>query len=303
MTRVLVTGARGFVGRPVTAALAAAGLEVHGTSLGATGSVPGVVAMHQVDLLDAVASRRLISAIRPNALVHLAWCAKPPSYWSDLDNVRWTAASLELLRAFADAGGTRVVAVGTCAEYDWSAGHCDERTTPIAPSTLYGASKAALGTLLQAFSREARISAAWARLFFMFGPGDSPARLVPTIVSRLQAGLPAHCTSGSHIRDFLFVDDVADALVALLKSPVVGAINVASGVPTSVGSLAATVAEKTGRSDLLRVDDGSRENAVVVADVTRLRDEVGWVPRTPIDAALDETVRWWQRHATVDTPA
>ncbi len=303
MTRVLVTGARGFVGRHVTAALATAGWDVHATTSAAADAVTGAATSHHVDLLDAVAVRRLVAAVRPEALVHLAWCAKPPAYWNDLDNIRWTAASLELLRAFGEHGGHRIVAAGTCAEYDWSAGYCDERSTPIAPATLYGSAKAAFGGLLEAFARQAGLSAAWARLFFMFGPHDSPARLVPTIVTRLQNDLPARCSSGAHTRDFLFVADAAAALVALLQSPVTGPVNVASGVPVRVSAIATAVADRLGRRDLLQIEDGSPENAVVVARVARLRDEIGWIPPTPFDDALDETVRWWKTRALLGVTA
>lgn len=291
--RVLVTGASGFVGRHVTAALAAAGADVHAVSTRSRPARDGIT-WHTADLLDAAERDRVVASVKASSLIHLAWCAKPPGYWRDPDNVRWLSASLELVRTFAAHGGTRVLGTGTCAEYDWSAGRCRERVTPLAPETLYGAAKAACGTVLEAFGRETGLSVAWARLFFLFGPGDAPVRLVPSLVLAMSAGRPARCTTGSHVRDYLYIEDAAEALVALLRSGVTGPVNIASGVPVHIGDLAGAVADLVGRPDLLTVEDGPADNARVTADITRLRDEVGWRPRHDRREALAATVRWWQ---------
>ena len=286
-----MTGARGFVGRHVTAALAGRGCEVHAVS-SAPGAGGGAI-WHRANLLDAADREALVKEASADWLVHLAWHAKPPDYWRHPDNLRWTAASLDLVRAFGDRGGTRVVGAGTCAEYDWSQGHCSERTTSIAPSSLYGAAKAGCGLVLDAYGRETGLSLAWARLFFLFGPHDSPARLVPSLVLALCSGQPARCATGSHVRDFLYVADAAGALVALLESGVTGFVNIASGDPTQVGALARGIAERTGRPDLLTIDEGPVEDRVVTADMTRLTQEVGWHPHVDPSTALDDTVRWW----------
>jgi nucleoside-diphosphate-sugar epimerase len=195
---------------------------------------------------------------------------------------------------FGEAGGTRLVGAGTCAEYNWAHGYCREATTPLAPTSLYGSAKAACGLALDAYARETAMSAAWARLFFLFGPFDSPDRLVPSLVRRIGAGQPARCTAGSHIRDFLHVDDAAAALAGLLQSSVQGAVNIASGVPIRVGDVAHHVAARMERLDLLTIEDGPARDAFVCADVTRLRDEVRWKPSKDTFDRLDETIRWWR---------
>ena len=294
MTRVLVTGANGFIGRYVTAALSANGVEVHAVTSADPRTWPeGDIVWHRADLLDGAAVRALLAAVRADSLVHLAWTARPPDYWRDPDNLRWAAATLEMVRAFADAGGSRVVGVGSCAEYDWRHGLCTERFTPLAATTLYGAAKGACGTLLQAYGEETGLSLAWARLFFLFGPHDAATRLVPSLVLKLRAGESVTCTSGSHVRDFLFVADAAAALVALLGSTVTGPVNVASGAPIRIAELAHGVAERLGCPSLLRIEPGAPQHTVVAASIDRLRDEVGWQPPTRFAEALDETVRWW----------
>nr|MBA3295365.1 NAD(P)-dependent oxidoreductase [Acidobacteriota bacterium] len=169
-----------------------------------------------------------------------------------------------------------------------------EDTTPIRPASLYGSTKAACGNVLGAYARETGVSAAWARLFFLFGAFDSPLRLVPSLVRTLGAGQPARCTAGSHLRDFLHVGEAAAALVALLQSTVTGPVNIGSGAPMRIGDIARHVAMRVGRPELLTVEEGPAEHALVCANVTRLRDEVGWRPGSETVPRLDETIHWWR---------
>jgi nucleoside-diphosphate-sugar epimerase len=291
MKRILVTGARGFVGRHVTPLLAASGYDVHAV----TNHEPPndlTCTWHRANLIDESQREALISAVGADALVHLAWTARPPHYWTDPENLRWLSATLELVRSFSSRGGTRVVGAGTCAEYDWSTGHCSERSTPLRPASLYGTTKAACGSVLERYGQQTGLSVAWGRLFFLFGPGDAPSRLIPSLTAALARGERACCRAGNHVRDFIYVADAAAALVALLESEVTGAVNIASGSPARIGDVARAVAEHAKRPDLLSVEPGPSQDAVVTADVSRLRGEVGWRPQVDVMARIDETVRW-----------
>ncbi|WP_342150930.1 NAD(P)-dependent oxidoreductase [Methylorubrum sp. SB2] len=117
MRRVLVTGGAGFVGRPAVAALIARGFEIHAVGRRAPA---GAHVFHAADLLDEVSRRAAVRAAGASHLLHLAWVTEPGRYWQAPDNLDWTAASLDLVRGFHEAGGTRAVVAGTCAEYDWT---------------------------------------------------------------------------------------------------------------------------------------------------------------------------------------
>src|SRR5437588_3229964 len=116
--KVLVTGATGFVGRFVLERLRTSGAEVHACARRA--GARGLAQWHEADLLTAGAPRALIDAVRPTHLLHLAWYSEPGTFWTSRENLRWLSTTIELLEAFADAGGQRFVGTGTCAEYDWS---------------------------------------------------------------------------------------------------------------------------------------------------------------------------------------
>ena len=222
MKRVLVTGASGFIGRHALTHLKDAGFEVHAVSHSGFG-VDGPQ-WHQADLLHSQSRRALLHSIQPEFLLHFAWYVPPGKYWTSPENIRWLTASLELVQEFAEAGGQRFVGAGTCAEYSWDPGGiCVEGETPLAPASLYGASKNALASLLPHICSTLGLSYAWGRIFFPFGPGEPSGRLVPSIIASIRNGEPARCSLGTQIRDFIYVDDVARAFTHVLSSNFQGA--------------------------------------------------------------------------------
>jgi nucleoside-diphosphate-sugar epimerase len=288
MSRVLVTGATGFIGRHALPALLRAGHEVHAVARQPP-EADGVT-WHALDLLDAAASADLVAELEPSHLLHLAWYAEHGKFWTSPENVRWVEATLALLRAFAAAGGRRAVLAGTCAEYDWSVGDGTfAEDAPLGPATLYGAAKRGLHEVAQAYAAQAGLELAWGRVFFLYGADEAHGRLFATVARALLAGERAPTTHGEQVRDFLHVDDTAGALAALIDSSVVGAVNVASGEGVAVRDVVAALGRAAGRPDLLDIGalpQRASEPPRLVADVRRLRDEVGYVPAVTLDAGV-----------------
>ena len=296
MTRVLVTGAGGFVGRATVPLLVERGFEVHGVSSGRS-AVPAVdgVEWHKADLLDPAQLGPLVRAAGAERLLHLAWYAVPGQFYGSAENVRWVEATLALLRHFAAAGGARAVVAGSCDEYDLSYGFCSEDITPLHPGHLYGACKGAVRSVAAAPGALGGLGVAWARIFFVYGPGEHPRRLVASTIRAVLAGQTASCRYGGHVRDYLHVDDLGSALAALVAGDVEGAVNVGSGAPVLLADLVAGVGEQLGRPDLVlarRGDVSPDEPPFVVADVRRLRQAVGWAPRHTLQSGLADAIRW-----------
>jgi nucleoside-diphosphate-sugar epimerase len=278
VSRVLVTGATGFIGSHALTALEERGHDVHPAA---------------VDLLDPGAAEELVRGARATHLLHLAWYAVPGRFWAAPENAAWVEATLRLLRAFYAAGGRRAVGAGTCAEYDWSGdGLLSETATPLRPATLYGRAKA------QTFEAGAALGElAWGRVFFLYGPREHPDRLVASVARRLLAGDEAPTSEGAQVRDFMHVADVAGAFAALLDSGVKGAVNIGSGEPVTVREVVNEVARAAGRPELLRpgaLPQREGEPAELVADVRRLRDEVGFRPRYELESGIKDTVDYWR---------
>jgi nucleoside-diphosphate-sugar epimerase len=296
MSGILLTGATGFVGRQTLAQLVASGENVHAVARTVGESRIGV-SWHAADLLRFGTATALIERIRPDQLIHLAWTATPGQFWSSPENVAWAAATLELHDAFVKAGGVRAVYAGTCAEYDWSEPELDEWCTPLAPKTLYGAAKATTGTLLLAAQEQGGPSIVWGRIFYLYGPGEAPGRLVSDVVSGILAGRHVDCTECQQQRDFMHVTDVARAFVALLRSDIVGAVNIASGQSWPIRDFLEEIGQQTGRPELLRF--GARpalENDPprLATQAARLRNEVGFAPRFDFLSGIADTIAWWR---------
>lgn len=295
MTSVLVTGSTGYIGNHVVRKLAAAGQHVHAVSRTSHDEHEPRVTWHRLDLHDRAAVNSLLRRVQPDKALHLAWDVAPGEFWSAAENLDWVASSLMLLRTLADAGCQRVVLAGSCAEYDWDVQPCEE-SSPLRPSTLYGAAKAAVSTTALAAAPELGMQVAVGRIFFLFGPGEPTDKLVAYVIRSLLSGRRAACSDGRQMRDYLYVEDVADALAKLLDSSLAGAVNIGSGRPTAVAELLGMVGDVVGRPDLVGLGDqaGGAEPPLVVADVTRLQAELGWEPLVGLREGIARTVNWWR---------
>jgi len=296
---VLVTGASGFVGGACLPILAERGYVVHalGRRLPVGGPPPGVSRWHEVDLLsDSV--ERLVAAVAPTHVVHLAWVTERGRFWLGLENLSWVEASLRLFGAAARHGARRLLFVGSGAEYALTNEPSGGPGQPGAGSSLYAVSKDATRRVLEAAAAAHGVSFAWARLFFPYGPGDAADKLVPTVIQSLLAGRAAECTAGTQVRDLLYIEDVAEALVAVLDSPASGPIDIASGVGVALRDVLLRIAAITGRADLLRLGVrpmAAHEAPRWVGAADRLRDDVGWQPKVALDDGLSRTVEYHRR--------
>ena len=250
---------------------------------------------HTCDLLDERSRRRLVEEVSPSHLLHAAWYLEPGEYLASAVNADWIAATVDLVRVFASAGGSRVVALGTCFEYAFTSPVLDE-SAPLGPTSVYGASKQALGIALHALADATDLSLAWARLFFLYGPFEDRRRLVGDVASSLLEGREVATSEGLQKRDYMYVEDAGDALAALLASDVEGNVNVATGEAPTVRELVQAVAESAGHPELVRY--GVRPTPAgdpreIRAAVERLTEEVGWRSYTPRGEAIARTVGWW----------
>jgi nucleoside-diphosphate-sugar epimerase len=194
------------------------------------------------------------------------------SYASSPENHRWLRAGITLLAAFGDHGGKRFLGIGTSAEYAPSDTPCIEDRTPIGPSTVYGQAKAEMRQAVQAAGVSHGFSAAWARVFLPFGPGDPPQRLVPSLMAAFRKGQRLPMSDGEQIRDFIYAPDAGRMLAALLMSEAQGAFNIGSGAAMPLRLAVEAVAKLCGGEGLAEFGKVPRrpgEPQVLAADMTR----------------------------------
>jgi nucleoside-diphosphate-sugar epimerase len=293
--RVFVTGADGFVGRALLARLRARGDEALGSD------------RDELDVTDGARVRAALAAARPDALVHLAAISFVPEAEDDRARafrVNYVGTRNVLAAASAEAPRARVLLVSSSTVYGSAAPGAPpfDEAAPLRPANAYARTKAAADLLGAAFA--ARGLAVWrARPWNHTGAGR-PDRFVESSIARqlveIEAGRrPPRLALGAldSLRDFLHVEDVVDAYLALLAGDAApGAYNVASGSGVTIRALLERLLAKTRvRPEIvveaarLRPPDGS------VGSAARLAAATGWAPRRTLDAALVELLEDWRQ--------
>ncbi|MEE9428454.1 MAG: NAD(P)-dependent oxidoreductase [Paracoccaceae bacterium] len=287
--RVLVTGATGLIGRMTIAPLRALGYEV--IALSRKANVPAAVETLACDLLDASSRTKALQKARASHLLHLAWYDGPENRWTAPQNRDWGQATVKLVREFSQAGGQRVVCMGSCAEYDWAQEVLRE-DSPLNPASLYGKAKADTSNVVMDLAKETGLSIAWARAFFCYGPGEPKGRLLGDLLLGLSKGENVPCTDGLQQRDFLHSSDYGRALATVLDSDHAGPVNIASGQAVEVRALITIAARLMGAPELVQLGALKRpasDAACIRADISRL-DTLGFKPEFCLKTGLKNCV-------------
>lgn len=287
--RVLLTGGSGFLGRHALACLHQQGIDT--VLLGRQPPVdPTNTDWIAADLLAAPDWATIMQRAQATHLLHLAWYAEHGQYWASPLNLRWVEATVRLTEAFCQAGGQRVVVAGTCAEYDWSHGYCREESTPLHPATLYGIAKDATRRLVMAVCQQHQVPCAWGRIFLPFGAGESPQRLIPSLLAALRGHRAPFGIHASAYRDFLHASDVAAGLVTLLRHESTSAYNISSGQPVLLEMLVRHLADWCHANPQPLLDmccNRPQEPALLVGNSQRLQ-ALGWHPTLTLLQALNQ---------------
>jgi len=298
--RILVTGADGFVGANLVQALTSAGVQVDALVSG-TGKLKrlgpfvarGGLGVVPWDLAHDPSA--LVAGRGYDIVFHLA--AVMPGRPEALDPRAITAvnvtATLELAQALAKRNGLLVFA-SSFSEYSSRPDPISEDALPL-PTTLYGWTKAAAVLGL----RSLNIPQAWtvARLFGIYGPFEASNRLLPYVADRLRRGEQALLTDGLQVRDFLFVEDAVEAVLATAVHPQARGrdFNIGTGKGLRVRDVVALAGELLGRPELLRFGAVASVSAApdyAVADNRRVVTELGWVPRADVREGVERTLSW-----------
>ncbi|HKT44790.1 MAG TPA: NAD-dependent epimerase/dehydratase family protein [Gaiellaceae bacterium] len=296
--RAIVTGGAGFIGSNLVDALVARGDEAHvldDLSKGSRENVSSTAHLHVADIREP---DEVFDAVRPDVVFHLAAQAdvrvsvEKPAMDADV-NVLGTIRILEAARrhgakvVFASSGG---------AAY----GECDgpaPESAPLRPLAPYGTSKLCGEEYLSTWNRLYGASHVSLRLGNVYGPRQMPhgeAGVVAIFMGLLRdGGTPTIFGDGSQTRDYVFVGDVADAMLRALDVPGGGAYNVGTGVETSVVALYDAVRAASGvdrEPSFAPARLGELQRSVL--DASYAERELGWRPRHSLADGLAATWEW-----------
>lgn len=233
--KVAVTGATGFVGRHVVAALLERGVAptVAGRDFSRAPAAWKDLAMVSTDI-EAGAGGLFERLGRPDVLIHLAWSGLP-HYRSNHHFETTLPDQYRFLKCLVEDGLPNLIVTGTCFEYGDRSGPLDESMEP-RPGNPYGYAKDGLRRQLQYLQAARPFALTWARLFYMHGEGQGPKSLASMLKRAVEAGdTDFPMSGGEQLRDYLPVTEVAATLVRLaLADRGHGVVNVCSGRPIAV---------------------------------------------------------------------
>jgi len=284
--RIFVTGGTGFIGRHVVKVLKDRGdtlLVLSRQPMADVNFVPG-------DLSDIANWKGEAERFQPDAAIHLAWEGLPN--YDARTSVRNLNYGLNLITMLAEIGCKSVICTGSCWEYGQQSGKVSEDTA-VKPHNAFTAAKNALHWVGREIADEHGMNFTWTRLFYVYGSGQRKSSLIPYIIDSVKTGKKPELKTPLARNDFIYVEDVAGAISAIVKKlPEYAVYNIGSGSSTSVRQIVETVCDKFGFPyDSSEPNNLTGSPAVDFwADISRIKSDTSWQPEAGIKEGIQKTI-------------
>jgi len=292
--KILITGGTGFIGSAFVRLALSRGHQVAGLVIPAETISPELAGREGLRWFRGTLSEAPwpeIDSFQADLCVHTAWITTPGVYLESPENERFRDLSLEFLNRLSDSGTRHIVGLGTCIEYQITDQPLVEDQTPIAPTTTYARCKNELRLSLEAEAKAKGLRFCWGRVFYPYGPGEHPSRLCSSTLQKLKRGEKIHLKTPGSTKDYIYIEDLAAAVLSVVESKTTGAVNLGTGIGTSVRTLAHQLAGLLGKPDLIQEANPPELDPFpyVVADSAKLRSS-GWKPTVTIEEGLRRLV-------------
>lgn len=292
MQKILVTGATGFLGKNILEKINYQKYEVW--IIARREQMLGEHIHTEIcDLRDIEASERVVKHIKADILVMLAWDVNTQTYWEAFENHIWADSSIKVAESFIEAGGKQILFAGTSASYNYGFGYLKENIVYENPDSFYGIAKLYASRIIKKLSDKHGVIFCEARLFAIYGKYERTDRLVPTTILKLLDSQQIINAKGDLIRDYIYVEDAADAILFLLKQEEKGVFNISSGKPISIKEIIMEIALLLNRSFNVSFEKTiiDNEHPFIVGDNSRLKN-LGFQYGFNIERGLRETIDW-----------
>ena len=303
--RVLVTGATGFLGSHVARNLIKKGFEV-GAIIRSQSNCYRLsdcfnsITFYTACIEDQESIKKVFADFNPEIVIHCAAYGvdyrQQDTYLLYKVNVGGT---ISLFQNAADSGVNRFIHTGSCFEYAVKDSPISEDDL-IKPLGGYGVSKAAATMFVLQQMSVLGIPVVVLRPFGMYGPYEGTHRLIPHLIVSLLKNQSINLTSGDQIRDYTYVEDIAEAFVKLATEkqfPKGEVLNIGSGTGISVYQLGTQVASLIGKKQLLNwgaITSRENEPKMIVANNDKIYKLIGWKPKTTLIRGLSNTISYYK---------
>lgn len=258
--RIFITGGTGFIGKHLVKKLR----EDKNNEL----------FLLSKDLADINDWKKEIEDFKPEATIHLAWDGLPDySAKTSIKNLKY---GLDLINMLAQTSCKTILSVGTCWEI------------LAQPFNAFSAAKNALHFLGEGIAKENNMNFIWTRLFYVYGPGQRESSLIPHLINCKKAGEKPEIKTPDAKNDFIYIQDIVEALDMIIRKGRNSAVyNIGSGELTSTREIAKIIFPDF---DILESEDNLDNGPC--ADISRIKKEIGWEPRTNIKQGIQKTINY-----------
>ena len=308
-SHILITGANGFLGRHLSKALLVTGAKVSHFFRSNVSSFHNEETQIALDLTDSKKVKEIISILRPNYVIHLAGTKERVNSGAQFLNSYEinVSISLNVIDACLDLSNfKRLVFLGSCDEYGQAASPYEETQREM-PANAYGLSKLAVTKILSGLYQSYQFPSVVLRPTVIYGPNQGNEMFLSALIQSLLAKKDFAMTQGDQFRDFVYVDDVVDAILKAIKAgnQVDGKVfNIGSGGSYQIKKIAFLIANLIFPDAYTNLKFGAvqyRPHEVMdyATNIMRAEQLLGWKPNTQLEQGLQQTINHFR--AQVDT--
>ena len=300
--RVFITGGTGFIGKYIVNQLEKEGFNILLLTRTSKENIFSIIKSKKVDIVSGDLSdinkwKNKLKQFKPEATIHLAWEGIPDyGVKTSIKNLKY---GLSLFEELADSGRKKIICTGSCWEYGQNQGKISE-DLPAKSLNAFTAAKNALHCLGREIAKENNMQFIWTRLFYVYGPGQRENSLIPYIIKCVREGKKPKIKTPSARNDFIYVEDVAKAIVAILENCNQSTVyNIGSGYSTSIQDIFKIVYSELNlryepKDKVLNTENSYSDN--FWADISKIKKEVEWKPKINIAEGVCKTILFYSNY-------
>lgn len=297
---ILITGASGFIGSHITRQLLSRGHKVHlilrePMNAWRIHDLLDQCTVIKSDLENLFEQKNILKKLSIDCVIHSAWRGVSGADRNSNIQLKNLDDLIIILELVKDLGIKNFVGIGSQAEYGPQTGKISEHQITN-PTTLYGILKLAAYQIAKKYSIENGFRFAWMRVFSSYGPMDHDYWLIPSLIKDLLSGLPPQTTLAEQKWDYIFITDLADAIIRVCENNQAnGIFNLGSGYTVKLKNLIEDIQKQINKN--IKINFGAipyRADQVMhlEADISRLYKVTGWTPSIGIKEGIAETIKW-----------
>lgn len=287
MAKFLLIGCTSTVGKNLVPRLINDGHEVYGIRKKSNCLISEP--LHSCQAIDLLTSdlSEVIQRTKPEYLILASWITQHGIYLTSDDNTLWLNSYARILDEFKQSGGSCVIGLGSCAEYHVSQSNRISETDLVLPDSAYGKAKIALLNRI----KDSGLDYIWTRTFFQYAIDDPSGKFIKSAILALNAGGEFHILDPLAERDFVYSDDVAKVLHALITKQARGIFNIGTGQPYSNLQVVQMIHKKLGYRGSIRIIGNPPQKTLICSTNTKLATTVDFKDWTTIQDGISLLIK------------